>query len=401
VFLEGIALGGVQLSRAIGPLAALILIFYLINNRGVVRFPSKSVLIAAGAYAAWAIMSTLWTTEMGQVSSPYSGTVYQLASLVLSFIFMLACAVLIERMQVARRVIAAIWTMAVIVGLVAIAEYLSGAGRAVGYTGDANFFAATQVVALPVAVAFATTAKGRAKRMIAFLGTAVIAGSVLTSLSRGGILALLGILFLLAIQPARIFFSSPARKRAAILAALVGATAMLALSYSDLKQRTSSIFNLKEGTSGRTFLWEAAVTGWKEHPGLGLGYGAYPPNSNRLLLSTPGTDLSVYALRPNGQVVHNAYLGSLTELGPVGLLLFIAVLGSAYSTLRRTAKQADLENDLYLATLARALAVALCGYALTSVFLSTETDRALWILLGITLALPRFLSWAPAPEARR
>jgi O-antigen ligase len=401
VFLEGIALGGVQLSRVIAPLAALIVVLYLVSNRGLVWFPLKAVLIAVGGYATWAFASSLWSAELGSFSESFSGTLFELASLALSLVFMVTCAVLIDSLKVVRRVIAAIWAMAVIVGIVAIFEYLAGSARSVGYTGDANFFAATQVVALPITIAFATTTQSGAKRTAAFLGTAVVAGSVLTSLSRGGILALLGILFLLAIQPARIFFDSPARKRMAILAALVGASVMLALSYSDLKERTSSVFNLREGTSGRTFLWESAYLGWKQHPALGLGYGAFPPESNQLLLENPGTDLSVYALRPTGQVVHNTYLGSLAELGPVGLLLFVSVLGSAISTLRKVARQADREGNDYLSTLARALVVAVCGYALTSIFLSTETDRALWILLGLTLALPRFLDWAPARELRR
>jgi O-antigen ligase len=397
VFIEGLALGDVQISRAMGALAALILILILITNYNLVRIPSKAVLLVTGAYAFWAFSSLLWSTNTGFVTDSYSGTTYALASLALSITFMLVCALLIERREELRRVVATIWLMAVIVGIVAIVEYASGSSRSVGYTGDANFFAATQVVALPIAVAFATTASRGRTRTMAFVGTAVIAGSILTSLSRGGILALLGILLLLAIQPARTFFRSPSQKRMALVAAVLGATTMLALSYADLKDRTSSAFNLQDGASGRTFLWHAAADGWEEHPLLGLGYGAFPPQSNGLLLRSPETDLSTYRLRSTGQVVHNAYLGSLTELGPVGLLLFVSLLAVTFTTLRSVTRRADVEGDAFLATVARAMIVALCGYALTSLFLSTETDRALWILLGISVALPRLL---PRPDTQ-
>jgi O-antigen ligase len=391
VFIEGLALGNVQISRAVGPLAALVVVLYLITNHSRIRVPSKAILLVTGGYALWAFSSLLWSTDAGFVSDAYSGTAYALASLALSLTFMLVCALLIQRRNELQRVIATVWLMAVIVGIIAIVEYVSGAARAVGYTGDANFFAATQVVALPLAVAFAATAPEGRMRTIAFAGTAVIAGSILTSLSRGGILALLGIFLLLGIQPARTFFHSRSRKRIALAAAVVGAAAMLALSFSDLKDRTSSVFTLEDGASGRTFLWHAAVDGWEEDPLLGLGYGAFPSQSNGLLLRSPDTDLSVYRLRSTGQVVHNAYLGSLTELGPVGLLLFLSLLGATFTTLRSVAKRADVEGDAYLVTVARAMIVALVGYALTSMFLSTETDRALWILLGITVAMPRLL----------
>jgi hypothetical protein len=46
--------------------------------------------------------------------------------------------------------------------------------------------------------------------------------------------------------------------------------------------------------------------------------------------------------------------------------------------------------------------VALGGFVLVSFFLSTETDRGLWVLLGVSLALARIAA-APAkiPKASR
>jgi O-antigen ligase len=279
-----------------------------------------------------------------------------------------------------------------VMGFVAIAEYLSGQARAVGYSGDANFFASLQVVALPLAAVLAGQARTGRARAVYLLGLAVIAGSVLTSLSRGGILGLVGVFMLLALQPARGFFRTRARKTAFLVAMTAGSLALLAVSYGALSARTSSLFNSADGGSGRTNLWRAAQTGFEEHPIRGLGFGAFPSQSNDLLRRTPGVDFSAYNLRPDGQVVHNAYLESLVELGVVGLALFLAVLTATWLTLRRSAAIAVARDELYLSSVARALIISLAGFAFTSIFLSTETDRTLWVLMGLALALARVLA---------
>jgi O-antigen ligase len=387
MFMEGIAFGGVQITRLVAPLAAAIVVIRLAMGGGV-RFPRRGVLAAIGAYFAWAFASVLWTVNpdsgFGQ-----TGTGYALASLALSAVFLFSMAVLVESRRDLHRVMAAFWLMSVLVGLVAIGEFATGANRAVGYTGDANFFAATQVIALPIGVALSAQTEDRGKRLLVLLGTGIAIGSIFTSLSRGGILALSAILLVLAFQPSSQLFRSRAQKRAFFLTALVGGAVLLAFSYSALSARTSSLFQTKEGGSGRTYLWRAALTGFGEHPVRGLGFGAFDSQSNALLERTPGVDFRSYRLRETGQVVHNAYLSSLTELGVIGLALFISMFLATFTALRRIARRAEADDDPPVAALARALILSLAGFMLVSIFLSSETDRALWVVMGLTLALGR------------
>ncbi|MDQ6914817.1 MAG: O-antigen ligase family protein [Actinomycetota bacterium] len=400
MFMEGIALGGVQITRLVAPLAAAIVLIRLAAG-GAVRFPRRSVLLAVGAYSAWAFASVLWTVNPDS-SFSQNGTGYALASLALSVVFLFAMAVLVESRRDVRRVMAVMWLMSVLAGLVAIGEFATGAQRAVGYTGDANFFAATQVIALPIGVALSGQIEERGKRLVVLLGTAVAIGSIFTSLSRGGILALSAVLLVLAFQPASQIFRARARKRAFFLTAVVGGAVLLSFSYGALSARTSSLFQTKEGGSGRTYLWKAALTGFKEHPGHGLGFGAFDSQSNFLLERTPGVDFSSYRLRQTGQVVHNAYLSSLTELGVLGLALFLAMFGTTFATLRRVARRAEADDDPPVAALARALILSLAGFMLVSIFLSSETDRALWVVMGLALALGRLAPphGLPAPLRR-
>lgn len=389
LFVEGIALGGIEITRLVGPLAAVILVIAL-ATRGWVGFPLKSIFVAVGAYVIWAFASALWTVAP-------AGTEFALASLALSITFMLAVAVLVRGRDDVRRLMVVIWGMSVLVGLVAIGSYLGGSGAAVGYTDDPNFFASTQVIALPIGVALASTVRTGWQRAVIYAGLAVGVGSIITSLSRGGLLALIGVAILLTLWPARTFFRTRARKLAFVVCVFLGGAALLFAAYGDLSERTSTLFNTTEGGSGRVNLWLAAISGWEEHPVRGLGYGAFESQSNYLLQRTPGVNFGAYRLRAEGQAVHNAYLSSLTQVGIVGLLLFLSIFVAGFATLRRVGRWADELGDQMIGTLARGLVLALVAFAMISIFLSSETDRALWVLLGLALALSTLV----APSARK
>jgi O-antigen ligase len=98
--------------------------------------------------------------------------------------------------------------------------------------------------------------------------------------------------------------------------------------------------------------------------------------------------------------VHNAYLGSLAELGIPGLVLFTGLLGSTLLALRRTAARARRVGDLSLGRIANALVLSLIGWSVTSFFLSSETARPYWVAIGLALALPKLLPPAATAAGR-
>ena len=112
-------------------------------------------------------------------------------------------------------------------------------------------------------------------------------------------------------------------------------------------------------------------------------------SSNELILRTPGVDLTFYKLREHGAEAHNAYLGTAAELGFPGLAFFLLLLLSLLVTNRRTARQATATGHFFVARIANALILSLVGWSISSVFITTETSRPLWIMVGLTLALPK------------
>jgi O-antigen ligase len=291
-----------------------------------------------------------------------------------------------------RNVVLTIWVMSTLVGVIGISQFHGAEPRAVGLSGDPNFFAALQVICLPIVAVLATQATTARIRRLVLVGLAVIVGSIFTSVSRGGLLGLAAVLLLLVAQPARTFFKTRARKSAFIAVAGTGAAILLIVSYSALSARTESLSSSGSSGSGRAYLWSAATVAFDEHPALGLGFGAFASQSNALLRRTPGVNFRQYKLRPEGQPVHNSYLESFTELGVLGGLLFIGLLASAAVSLQWAARRAAKQDDLFLLAFARALQLSLLGFAVTSIFLSAETHRTLWVLLGLSLALTRIVA---------
>lgn len=401
VFAESASVGGLSVSRAAGPLA-LALLMLQIRPRSPVSFArlDKPLAISITLYILWACASSLWTVNLDP-SLAEGGTGFAVTSLLLSAVYLVAVSGLVRTEQHVFRLIVVIWALSAVMGLIALGEFARGSERAVGVSGDANFFASLQIVAIPVGAVLAGYVRNGLQRAVVLLGVGIAVGSVIVSLSRGGILALAALTIMLAMQPARGFFRTRARKRMFLGVMTVGAALLLTLSYSALSARTSSLFNTADGGSGRTNLWRAAATGIHEYPVFGLGYGAFENRSNDLMRESPGVDFSAYKLRSTGQPVHNAYLESWVELGPLGIGLFIGMLVFTFRAFRRTAKIADEEDgsDL-IGGVARALQLSLVGFALTSILLSTETDRTLWLMMGLALTLPRIATATTAPGRR-
>jgi O-antigen ligase len=176
---------------------------------------------------------------------------------------------------------------------------------------------------------------------------------------------------------------------------------LMATAGPTLSQRFEQTFNDPSGGAGRGDLALAALHGFHDHPVLGMGFGAFAPNSFQLLRSTPGVFLDLHlrclasgsTVRASGsfckgQPVHNTYVESLVELGIPGVLLFAGILAVTGWSLVRTARLARLVNDDFSASIAAALAIGLLGFALVSATLSTETNRTPWMIVALSLALP-------------
>ena len=395
IFLELVSVGGVSISRLIAPFALLVVLIELIRGGASVRRSAPLAWVAA--YAIWAVASGLWT-----VSS--AGTTFLLFSLAIALVYMLAFAALLNSRQELERILYIFAFASLFVGAMTFLAFfgkltLSGeelqGGRSQGGTGDPSFFAAYQLVALPLVLTLAAHARARWLQIGLYLAVVAIIGSMFTSLSRGGFIALAVVVPLMLALPASAFFASRVQKRVLLLLVVAAAAGVILRAPTQVITRVDSIF-AEQGSgaaqgSGRVNLWRVAKDSIREHPYLGLGYGSFRHVANDRLLSTPGVDLEHYTLRPDGAEAHNLYLGTGAELGITGLVLYLGIMGSTVLLLRNTAKRAFNAGEFFVGRVANALILSLVGWAIASIFISTETTRAFWIIVGLALALPKLV----------
>jgi len=269
-----------------------------------------------------------------------------------------------------------------------------------GATGDPSFFAALQLIALPLILVLAAEEERLWLRSGLFVAALANIASVFSTVSRGGFLQLLAVVLLLLVFPARSMFGTPERKAVALLIVVLGGAAFFTRYAPDLAPRLETILTQggggeNETASGRLIVWPAARNAFEDHPVGGIGYGAFVETSIDRMYETENTTIGGFKVHP--EQVHNTFLGALAELGVVGLLLFVGLLVSTARALRRTANLARKADDHLVNGVANALVIGLVAWCIGAFFISAETARPIWIVVGLSLALPKLLS-PPSPE---
>ncbi len=385
----------VTAQRLAAPLAGIAILSFVVHNLSFRPRFDRLTVGAVIAYALLAFASASWTVSL-------SGSIYALSSLSISLAFAGVFALLVQEPADLKRMI---WLMAVGSGLLGLwwaDSFHHGTFRGANIAGDPNFYSALQVVALPLILTLAAWSRPL-PRLVLYGIAAVTAVSIPASLSRGGMAALVVVLVLVAASPTRGLFGTLRQKLAVYAGVAVIVAAVLAYAGGDLGNRFAALASDPSGGAGRADLALAAAHGFSEHPIVGLGFGGFVPSSFALLRDTPGVFLLAHLRYQDypGQEVHNTYLESLVELGVPGLLLFLALLVAAARSLLQSARRARAAGDRFIEGVATALLIGLAAFAVSSFTISTETSRALWLLIGLSLALSAITAPPAVGQNRR
>jgi len=154
-------------------------------------------------------------------------------------------------------------------------------------------------------------------------------------------------------------------------------------------------FSTDQG-SGRVDLWKVAGQMVRHDPIFGVGAGNFrivEPLYTITDINLRGT-FQVLTLH---NVVHNTYLHVLAELGAVGLILFIAVIGAALMMATRAVRRFAQSDDFEMEILGRGVIVGTLGMLTAFFFLSAQHEKQLPLVLGVLMAL---LSLARASTSR-
>ena len=191
-------------------------------------------------------------------------------------------------------------------------------GRVPSFLFQFNALAAYLNLIIPFAIGSMLLTRHRSTQRLGWLCLCTGTAAVYLTGSRGGLLALGGIL-LLSAWFVRMRFRPNFDKllRGLLAVALAGAIVILVVPKGPEQEQTTRVREVDDFTElSRLALWGTAAAMFMEHPVLGVGYGNY-----RALYGDYLTDVDVDQLD-----AHSLYLQLLAETGVFGFALFMALM---------------------------------------------------------------------------
>jgi O-antigen ligase len=157
---------------------------------------------------------------------------------------------------------------------------------------------------------------------------------------------------------------------------------------------------------GRNTIWSLAIRAFEDNPVTGVGAGNFRVVQVKYLLR-PGVDrartvTSEVIDDPHGKVAHNSFLAVASELGIVGLGLFVFLLAFGAASLLHAARDFKAAGDGPMQVVAICLVVAMVGSLGVQMFQAQQQEKVIWLLLGLgpaLLAIARSERREPSTEA--
>lgn len=233
-----------------------------------------------------------------------------------------------------------------------------------GWFHNSGEFGIQMCVFLPLCVEFILALRnqwGRLTRYFFYLLPLTAVGSMVASSSRGALVGGAAVGLWWVVRSRR-----PIRAAAAI--ALVAA-ATWAIVPDEQKARFSTAGEDNTSTT-RLDRWELGVEVAKERPLLGLGYNNWAPYFG-------------------GQLSHNIFIQALSELGYVGLVAFLGLIGATFLLNARTRRltPAIPARPDFLRHMAYGLDGALIGYLVSGFFVTVLYYPYFWINLAMSVSV--------------
>lgn len=201
--------------------------------------------------------------------------------------------------------------------------------------------------------------------------------SIAASYSRGALLALAGM---------SLFLWLKSHNRAVIgMLMILGAVMTLALMPDKWFARMDTIDDYQADASamGRIYVWQYAINVANDRILTGGGFGAF--NRSLHAVYAPPTD------EPDTYIAtdaHSIYFKVLGEHGYIGLIIFLALLASAFGACGKAAKNARDNPKLdWAVSLARMLQVCIVGYALGGAFLGLAYFDLFYTIVACAVCL--------------
>ena len=327
-------------------------------------------------FLVWVTVSLLWAEHPG--SGVNSAVRYMLNAFLFLIVFTAVRTEQHVRWLIGAFVAAA--TLSGAYGLIA-PPAPGGEDRLAGTIGEPNQLAAVLVAGLVLAAALAFVVKGRPLLRIGLgVASALCLLTTFMTLSRAGLIALVLAMF------AAVVIAGRWRAAALAMAGIAISTLLVFFAFLATPEQRGRVTYTGGGGSGREDIW---TIGWRmvqTHPLNGIGVGQFPTSAVHYVIA-PGAIQRSDLLIDTPKTAHNIYLHEFAELGIVGLIAFLMILGFSLRCALLAARKFEREKNLGMELMSRAVFVALIGILTADFFASEQFSKQLWLLLGLCPAL--------------
>ncbi len=374
---SGRAVGGMKALAALTFVSfALALLTDQVLSERFARLWQQPLALAVLVFVLWVSVSVLWAPDKGEALRA-----------TLSFLALLGLMVVTGLLE--RRYLMLVWAGLVISAALSVpAGYIlpvpEGSDMAVnGRFGPAGTGPNSYSGNLAIAFFVAYFGVLRRHRMTALLLSPVFLYGIFATASRTGLIALVATPLLALLVPRL----APRLGLRILPVYALGAAAIvvIVLAIPSVGERTLerymtlSEYQSAETWNGRWSNWQGALKVIESHPILGVGAGNYAEAA--LDYSTTVQAHSAKKASEEGDIAgaaHNSILGVASQLGLVGLILFLGILFFAFTTAWLIAQRSDLGTGIFLGLIVAMIA----GMSLT-----WENQKIVYILFGSVLAL--------------
>lgn len=224
-----------------------------------------------------------------------------------------------------------------------------------GEGGDPNITAAALLLPLVVSLAAAMSERSGRHRLAYLLAAGLTGAAILLTGSRGGLLAVIVGIGILAFHD---------RRRLARIVYIGIPVVSLALTFALSAEATQSRLQA-QSASGRDLIWSVGSQACADHCGRGTGWGTFGEVFTTYFLDEPDTNRTRTNVGP-----HSIWLRVPVEAGWLGALVLVVALGLTYQSMR------------WLPPERRGVPIAaLSGLLVANTFLSNLDFKYFWLVL--------------------
>jgi O-antigen ligase len=334
-------------------------------------------------FVAWCYLSTAWSQDTAKAL--ISATEYGLSALLLLITY-----TAVQSKNDLGRILTAFLFGAVAAIIYAfISPAASEEGRLANQVLGPNVLGEALVCGLAIGIALIVMYRSPVMRLLTIGATLFVGVGVLLTTSRSALLALVAGLI------AAIVFAGRWRMVALCVTLVVGGGAYIYFKQfapEGARERIEQpLSSQQRSEDGRNTIWSLAWRAFEDKPVTGVGAGNFRVVQVKFLLR-PGVDrartqTSEVVDDPHGKVAHNSFLSVASELGIVGLALFVFLIGFGFASLMKAARLFRKLDDGRMEAVAVSLIVAIVGSLGVQMFQSQQQEKVIWLLLGLAPAV--------------